>query len=187
MIILLVGLPIIGGVASVLTIYSFVAERGKAARRRIVARVRRRPVAPRTNVHLEPDELTSHWSQRNAPNNRPGILVAFQMRCTATNLTPGLDVQIVGVELRGVRGEVAWASVTSWRPGEGLVHDATLAPQWPIGVMLVVEIEREGLPPGPHLARMVIRDHLGHRHRSRKVRFQDATKWATPPGPEAPS
>jgi hypothetical protein len=83
----LVG-TIVGIVAGVLVILGWITERGRQARRWLFTRIRRRPVAPRTNVHIEPQRHSGWWSQISPPDHQPNYLVSFQMRCLATNLTP---------------------------------------------------------------------------------------------------
>jgi hypothetical protein len=89
------------------------------------------------------------------------------------------------VTLAGVKGTEAGQTVAMWEPGVGDVVGATLRPHVPTVLMLVVALDREALPPGPHDARAVLRDHLGHRHRSPKVTFQDAHRAGA--GGAAPS
>lgn len=52
-----------------------------------------------------------------------------------------------------------------------------------MNAMLIVVIEREALPSGPHQARMIIRDHLGNRYRTPKVTFKDGNV-GSPDGPQ---
>jgi len=46
-------------------------------------------------------------------------------------------------------------------------------PDQPVNVAVQVAIQRDLLPAGPKVARVVLVDHLGHRHKSPKVTFKD--------------
>jgi hypothetical protein len=173
---------VLSGVVALIGILGWVTERGKCIRRWVRNRIGRRPVARRTNVHLEPQGPANCWAQVDAPTGSPTKHVTFQLSCVATNLTPSYDVRIVGVRLRGVSGNPVWDAVTSWGPG-GHTVGAELPPDRPVDVMLIVTLERGPLPPGPHVGRMVIRDHLGQQHRTTKVKFADVNQPSTPPQP----
>jgi len=59
-------------IASVLDVLGRMADRSKQARQRLAARGRGRPVAPRTNVRIQPDRRFCIWSQMDAPPGQPG-------------------------------------------------------------------------------------------------------------------
>ncbi len=178
---------LIGVVAAAITIVTTVTKSGKQVRRRLVAWIRRRPVPPRTHVHVEPDTRFCIWSQAPAPHADPIKHVTFQMRCVMTNSTPSYDVRVVGVELRGVEGKVHWESAQIFESTpRGSVLTDVLPANEPTHGMLIVVLEREALPSGPHTALMVVRDHLGNRFRSPKTTFKDGN-IGSPDGPTPPS
>jgi hypothetical protein len=47
-------------------------------------------------------------------------------------------------------------------------------------VSVSITLDRSPLPPGPQVARVILRDHLGQRHKSRKITFQDVRKYDLP-------
>jgi len=106
--------------------------------------------------------------------------VGFEMQAVVTNLTPAYDVRVVEAELRGVKGSAGWNAVTSFLPGKGGVAGAILPPDIPIDVSVNIVLDRPPLSPGPHTARVILRDHLGQTHRSPKVTFNDVRKYASP-------
>jgi len=172
------------GVVAIGTILGWLTERGRRIRRRLTMRIGGRPAAPRTHVHIEPDTRFCLWSQSPAPKGELKH-VTFQMPCAATNLTPNHQVQLMGVELRGVPGTEVMGTIQVYRPGDVGVTD-TLRIGNPERAMLIVVIERQALPAGPHRAQMVVRDHLGNRYRSPKVTFKDGN-LGSPDGPPSPA
>ena len=103
------------------------------------------------------------------------------MIAVLTNVTPNYDVQVREVQLRGIKGSVAWQHASSFEPGHGFVTGATLPADTPVDAHLIVVLERPSLPPGPHRARMVIKDNLGQQHKAPKMTFRDSREFVTPP------
>jgi hypothetical protein len=62
---------LLGGVVSVFAILAWFTERGRQVRLRFAGLIRRRPLPPRTHVHIEPDSRLCIWSQAPASNGRP--------------------------------------------------------------------------------------------------------------------
>lgn len=178
---------ILGGVVALSAIVSAFTLRGRRMWRRVRARLARRPVPPRTNVHIEPDRQFCYWSQSPPPSGNEGMHVGFELHCVATNLTPGYELRLVDVELRGVEGAEVWHAINSADPEFGMVTGAVLPADVPVEMMLIVVVERGALPDGPHSARMIVRDHLGNRYRTPKVSFRDAKMGAglAPPAASA--
>lgn len=93
-----------------------------------------------------------------------------------------LQLEVLATELRGIKGRAVYERALSWEAKGGWVSGVTLPPGTPVGLNLVVVVERDALPPGPKRARMVVLDHLGQHHRSPRVEFQDANHAAPGPG-----
>jgi hypothetical protein len=117
-----------------------------------------------------PDPDKAFWSQETTPNGNEAV---FTFRCVATNLTPNVDVSVLDVNLRGIKGNVSLGDMEFLDDGTP-VGDETLTPHKPIGLRLNAIVACEPLPPGPKVVRVVIRDQLGQRHRSPKVTFRPA-------------
>jgi hypothetical protein len=99
-------LGILGAATVVLTFLSQLTETGRQARRKIRNRLSRRPSEPRTRVTIHPKSSMCFWSIAAPVGRPPGV--AFEMQCTATNLTNSYPLEIVEVRLRGVKGAVEW-------------------------------------------------------------------------------
>jgi hypothetical protein len=170
----LIVCAVVGLIASVLTILSFFTERGRRTRRQVSLFLRRKPRPPPTHIHIEPDERFCIWSSTPANSVTPAGTV-FQVKCTATNLTPAYDLSLASAALRGIGGHEEWNSVLSYRPGVGQVNGAVLPPDTPIDLMLIVQITGAKVQPGKvATARAVVSDHLGNHYRSRRIRFKPA-------------
>ena len=181
---------VIGG--AILALLGAATSRGRQLAQRVYRRVTRRPRVPRTHVVIEPREQFCHWSQeKSSPNpDAPGPHVAFFLHCVATNVTPGIDLQLIRAEITDIKGAPAWDSFTSWVQGHGNVVGAELPTGTPIDLMVTVVLQRPYLPFGPQRATMALYDHLGGRHKVRKTMFKDANPNVArrePPEVEGPS
>ncbi|HXN59260.1 MAG TPA: hypothetical protein VN886_02300 [Acidimicrobiales bacterium] len=182
---IIVWSAVLGIIVALGIILGWVTKTGKPARRWLGQRLSRRPAVPRTRVVIEPDTRFCIWSQAAAPNRPPPVMnVTFQMPCTVTNLTPGYDLKITGVEIRGVKGAEHWNAAQVFRPGD-LGITETIRADVAERAMLMVVLERDPLPPGRHEARMIVRDNLRKRHLTPKVTFKDGNP-GSPDGPSPP-
>ena len=169
---------LLGGIVSLGIILGWLTKRGRRVRQGLRQRVSRRPTSPRTRIHIQPKRQVCWWSKANTAH---GEQVGFEMQAVLTNLTPGYDVRIVEAEMQGVEGAISWNAITSFRPGRpGGTAGATLPPNAPIDVSVNVVLDRPLLAPGPHVARVVLVDHLGQRHTSPKISFLDVKKYDSP-------
>ena len=117
------------------------------------------------------------WSKANLPHGIPQNQFGFEMQAVVTNLTDAYDLRLVEADIRGIKGTVAWTAITSFLPGKGGVSGAVLPAHVPVDLAVNVVIETSPLAPGPHKARIILMDHLGQRHRSPKVTFNDVRKY----------
>lgn len=175
---LIVASAALVGIAALGTILGWFTARGRAFFRWIKRHLSLRPVAPSTTIHIEPMRQSCWWSDTELPYG--GHHVGFEMPTMVTNLTQGYELRIASAEIRGIKGTVAWSSITSFPSAfQGGVSGAVLPPHTPVDVSVNVVIERDSLPPGPHRARVILRDNLGQNHRSPKLIFNDVKKFSS--------
>ena len=170
--------------AVVLTLLGAATKGGRRTIRWVGGQLSRRPTIPRTRVLLEPHPYQCLWAVEPDPAGGPTPHVFFKMTCAATSVTPDLELHIVRVDVAKIKGEYMWSSVSSWEPARGHVEGATLRAHEPKDVWCNVVIARPSPPPGPLVARMVLRDNYGQNHRTAKIKFQDvALMRSTGTGP----
>jgi len=153
------------GIVALGTILSVVTMAGRRGWRRVVSR---RPRLPHTRVHIEPHRTSSTWTPIELPT---GERAAFAVRCVITNLTPSYDLQLMGVELRGIRlGRFRRLVSQVQYIGGQRVIGTVLPADTPVDLRLHLAFKQR-LPPGTKKARIVLKDHLGNGYRSRRMSF----------------